>query len=91
MPSELLPTILIIAISLLTIVLVVAGIYVVVVLRKVAEAMDRVNNTLDMAEVKINSIISPFQSLVGMSSSLGTGLKVFESFTSWLNKNKHVE
>ncbi len=91
MPSELLPTILIIAISLLTIVLVVAGIYVVVVLHKVAEAMDRVNNTLDMAEVKINSIISPFQSLVGMSSSLGTGLKVFESFTSWLNKNKHVE
>ena len=87
MQLDILPIVLTTSVTILTVVLTVVAVYVVMVLRRLKETLDRVNDTIDLAELKINSIISPFQSLVGLSSSLGAGLKVFESFTGWLHKN----
>lgn len=88
MPTEILPIVLTIAVTILTIMMVVVGIYVVQVLIEVKRTLERVNDTIDLAEAKINAIASPFQSLMGMTSSLGSGIKVFESFTRWLHQKK---
>jgi hypothetical protein len=88
MQSDLLPIILTIAVTVMTVMMVIVGVYVIQVLSSVKKTLDRVNNTIDLAEMRINSIVSPLQSLGGITSSLGTGLKVFESFTRWLNR-KH--
>jgi len=88
MQSDILPIILTVAVSILTLMMVVVGIYVVQVLMRVKKTLDRVNMTIDVAEEKLNAIVSPFQSLMGMSTSIGSGLKVFESFSRWLNR-KH--
>ncbi len=89
MNPDILPLILTIAVSVLTVMMVVVGVYVIQVLMSVKRTLDKVNNAIDMAELKVNSIIMPLQSLGGLTSSLGTGLKVFESFTRWLNRNKY--
>lgn len=86
MQPDILPIILTIAVSILTLMMVIVGVYVIQVLMRIKKTLDRVNNTIDLAETKIVSIVSPFQSLVGMSTTLGSGLKVFESFTRWLNR-----
>lgn len=89
MQPDLLPLILTIAVSVLTVMMVIVGVYVVQVLMGVKKTLDKVNTTIDMAETKINSVIMPLQSLSGLTSSVGTGLKVLESFTRWLNRNKY--
>jgi len=88
MNPDLLPLILTIAVSILTIMMVIVGVYVVQVLISVKRTLNKVNDTIDLAEMKVNSIIMPLQSLGGLTSSMGTGLKVLESFTRWLSRNK---
>jgi hypothetical protein len=83
-----LPILLTICLTILTITLVVVGVQVFVVLRSLQKTIDRVNTTIDVAESKVNSVLAPFQTLGGMSASLGVGLKVFESFVGWLNRSK---
>jgi len=89
MQPDLLPLILTIAVSVLTVMMVIVGVYVIQVLMGVKKTLDKVNTTIDMAEMKINSFIMPLQGLSGLTSSMGTGLKVLESFTRWLNRNKN--
>jgi hypothetical protein len=89
MNPDILPLILTIAVSILTIMMVVVGVYVIQVLIGIKKTLDKVNTTIDMAELKLSSVIAPLQSLSGLTSSLGTGLKVMESFTRWLNRNKY--
>jgi hypothetical protein len=48
----------------------------------------KVNETLDTIDATVVSVTQPLHSLGGMASGLGTGLKVFETFVSWLNRNK---
>jgi hypothetical protein len=88
---DILSIVLTIAVCILTVTLVVVGVYVVMVLREVKMTLERVNTTIDMAEEKINAIASPVQNFVGMTSSLGAGLKIFESFVGWLNRSKSSE
>jgi hypothetical protein len=83
-----LPLVITILLAVLTVMLVVVGVLVVQVLLQVKKTINRVNTTIDLAEEKIVSIGSPLQSLTGMATSLGTGLKVFESFIGFLNKSK---
>lgn len=87
-PMEYLPLILTISVVILTVVLVVVGVYVVQVLQQVKRTLERVNDTIDLAEAKIVAITSPLQSFTGLASSVGSGLRVFESFVSWMNRNK---
>lgn len=74
--------------TLLTVMLIAVGVVVIQLVQKMKYTIDRVNNTIDLVEVKVTSLTSPLQNLSGMAASLGSGLRVFESFVSWMNRNK---
>jgi len=86
--QEILPIVLTVMLSILTIMTVMVGVLVIQVLFKVKKTLENINDTVDMAEAKISAITSPLQSIGGMAASLGTGLRVFESFIGWMNRNK---
>lgn len=80
-----LPIILTSTLVVLAIMLIVVGVQVFLVLIEVKKTVQRINATMDLAEAKL---IQPLQHLGGMAAGLQTGFKVFESFTTWLSKNK---
>lgn len=86
--ENLLPTVLVVVAVILTIILSVVGVQIILVLTEVKRTLQKVNNTLDEAEAKINAIVSPLQNLGGLATGLQTGIKVFESFTGWLTSRK---
>jgi uncharacterized protein YoxC len=87
--ESILPTVLAVVAIVLTIILSVVGVQIIMVLSEVKKTLNKVNTTLDDAEAKINSLISPLQNLGGLANGLQTGVKVFESFTGWLDKRKN--
>ncbi|NCN45401.1 MAG: hypothetical protein COU63_01615 [Candidatus Pacebacteria bacterium CG10_big_fil_rev_8_21_14_0_10_36_11] len=87
--ENILPTVLVVISIILTIILSVVGIQIILVLAEVKKTLNKVNTTLDQAEAKINSLISPLQNLGGLASGLQTGVKVFESFTGWLTQRRN--
>ncbi len=86
---EVLPTVLSIVVIVLTLILGVVGIQLVLVLAEFRKTLNKINVTLDMAESKFNAVLSPLQNLGGMATGMRTGLKVFETFVSWLQKNRN--
>jgi uncharacterized protein YoxC len=86
--AEIVPIIVTIVLVVLAIVVSVVGIQVVLVLNEIRRTLRKVNQTVDLAEAKINAFISPMQNLGGMASGLNTGFKMFETFIGWLNRNK---
>jgi len=85
---ELVPTVFAIALVALTIVLSVVGVQMVLVLLELKKTLKKVNDALETADEKITAIIAPLQKISGVASGLGTGMKVFEAFVGWLNKDK---
>lgn len=86
---ELLPLILTVVLILLAVVLTVVGVQLFIVLLELKRTLRRVNDTIDMAESRLVSVMAPFQSLGGAVSGMRAGFKVFELFVSWLNRNKN--
>ena len=85
---EILPIVFSVVLVILAIVLSVVGIQIIMVLIEVKRTLKKFNDTLEIAEAKMNAIVQPLQNLGGMASGLNTGFKVFESFVGWLNRNK---
>lgn len=77
-----------VGLGVLTLVLATVGIYLVLVLREFRRTMQKINNTLDEAEQKISHLVVPLKNLGGIAAGVKTGVKVFEGFVGWLNKNK---
>jgi hypothetical protein len=88
---ELVPTVFAIALVVLTIVLSVVGVQMVLVLLELKKTLKKVNDALETADEKITAIIAPLQKISGVASGLGSGMKVFEAFVGWLNKDKDRE
>ena len=86
---ELLPLILTVVLILLAVVLTVVGVQLFIVLMEFRKTLRKVNDTVEMAESKLVSVMAPFQSLGGAVSGMRAGFKVFELFVSWLNRNKN--
>lgn len=84
---EQLPLILMGVLLALTIVLTIVGIQMILVLVELKRTLSRVNMVIDAAEEKISNIINPLQTIGGAVSGVKTGLRVFEEFISWLQKN----
>lgn len=84
---EQLPLILMGVLLALTIVLTIVGIQMILVLIELKRTLSRVNMVIDAAEEKISNIINPLQTIGGAVSGVKTGLRVFEEFISWLQKN----
>jgi uncharacterized protein YoxC len=85
---ELVPTLFAVALVVLTIVLSVVGVQMVMVLLELKRTLKKVNQAIETADEKISSIVAPLQKISGVASGLGTGMKVFEAFVGWLNKDK---
>jgi len=88
---ELVPTVFAVALVALTIVLSVVGVQMVLVLLELKKTLKKVNDALETADAKIAAIAAPLQKISGVASGLGTGMKVFEAFVGWLNKDKEAK
>jgi len=85
---EVLPVVLTSVLVVLAIILAVVGVQVILVLSEVQKTLRRVNHTIDSAEQRLSTLVTPLQNLGGMAAGLQTGFKVFEAFTGWLARNK---
>jgi uncharacterized protein YoxC len=89
--QEILPLVLTIMLSVLTLMMVVVGVLAIQVLLKIRKTLDRVNSSIELVEDKLVSLTSPLHSIGGMAMSMKTGMKVFESFLGWVNRNKRED
>ena len=85
---EILPIVFSVVVVVLGVVLTVVGIQLILVLWEARRALQRLNTVLTELEHRFQSIIGPLQNLGGMANGLKTGLKVFETFVGWLQKEK---
>lgn len=86
--QDILPIVFSVVLVIITVILSVVGVQMVMILSELRHTLKKVNTTLDQAEEKFNSLMSPLQNLGGMAAGLQTGFRVFESFTNWLNRKK---
>ncbi len=82
------PLIISVTLVVLTLVLTVVGVQLFMVLTEVKKTFIKLNGAIDTAEMKLNALASPLQNLGGMATGLKTGIKVFETFVGWLNRNR---
>ena len=85
---ELLPTIFAVVLIVITIVLSIVGFQLVMVLQEMKKTLTKINTTIDTAEAKFSAVIEPLQKLGGAAAGIKTGMKVFEIFVQWLNREK---
>jgi len=85
---EYLPYIFALVLVILTTILAVVGFQLVQVLIELRRTLRKVNETLDTIDATVTAVTQPLHSLGGMASGLNSGFKVFETFVSWLNRNK---
>ncbi len=72
----------------MVIVLTVVGVQVFLVMTDLRRTLQRLNHSMDGIEDRFHAITSPLQRLGGMMGGLTAGIKVFESFVSWLHRTK---
>ncbi len=77
-----------VSIVILTLILAVVGIQLVLVLIQFKKTLKTINRTMEDVEYKLNQLLEHMQSLGGIATGVKTGVKVFETFVSWLNKKK---
>lgn len=88
---ELVPAVFAIALSILTVVLTVVGIQMVSVLLELKKTVKKVNKAIETTDDKISAIIQPLQKVAGVAAGVGTGMKVFEAFVTWLQRDKEKD
>lgn len=85
---ELLPTIFAVVLIVITIVLSIVGYQLIMVLQELKKTLIKINTTIDTVETKFSSVVEPLQRLGGAASGIRTGMRVFEVFVNWLNRDK---
>lgn len=85
---ELLPTVFSVVLVVLAIILSIVGFQVIMVLVEVKRTLKKANQAIEVAESKLNAVIQPLQKIGDMASGLKNGMKIFEAFTGWMNRNK---
>ncbi len=85
---ELLPLIFAVVLIIITVVLSIVGYQLIVVLQELKKTLIKVNTTIDTVETKFASIVEPLQRLGGAASGIKTGMRVFETFVGWINRDK---
>lgn len=79
---------LIIVTSILTVLLVIVGVQVIMILKEVKQTLTHVNHTLEAADNVVALLSRPASGFADMVAGVKTGLRISESFVSWLNKNR---
>lgn len=76
---------LIIVTSVLTVLLVIVGVQVIMILKEVRATLSHVNKSLETVDSIIAALSKPVSGLTDIAAGIRTGLKITESFTSWLS------
>ncbi|MDA1080021.1 MAG: hypothetical protein O2840_05025 [bacterium] len=84
------PIVFSVVLVILAVVLSVVGVQMVLVLMQLRQTLQRVNAALTTAEAKVAALTEPFKQFTGTVSGIKTGLKVFETFVGWLQKEKNA-
>lgn len=85
---------LIVVTSVLTVLLVIVGVQVIMILREVKTTLTHVNKTLDAADNIVSVLARPVSGLSDIAAGIRTGLKITESFVSWIsskNRDDHAD
>ena len=85
---DILPIIFAVVLVIITIVLSIVGIQMILVLVEVRRTLRKVNKTLELVEDKGQSFVSSFHNIGGTIAGIQTGMKMFESFISYIKKGK---
>lgn len=83
-----LQVILIFILALLTINIIIVGVYVIIVLKELRVTIKKSNEVLDNIHSVTNTVVSPITSLVGIVSGVVEGFKAVKSITSLRDVNK---
>jgi len=78
---------LIIVTSILTVLLVIVGVQVVMILKEVKTTLSHVNKTLEVADNIVGALAKPASGIADIVAGVKTGLKITDSFVSWISKN----
>lgn len=85
---DLVPTVFAIALVILTVVLSVVGVQMVLVLLELKRTLKKVNGAIETTDEKVTALLQPLQKVAGVATGVGTGVKVFEAFVNWLQRDK---
>lgn len=88
---EVMPIIFSSVVIVLAVILSVVGVQFILILMEIRKTLKKANQTIDLVESKFNSVMQPFLSFGGMAAGMGTGLKLFETFVNWLQRNKEIK
>lgn len=83
-----LQVILIFILALLTINIIIVGVYVIIVLKELRVTIKKSNEVLDNIHSVTNTVVNPITSLVGIVSGVVEGFKAVKSITSLRDVNK---
>lgn len=78
---------LIIVTTVLTILLVIVGVQVVMILKEVKQTLSHVNHTLEVTDGIVAALSRPVSGIADIAAGVRTGLKITDSFVSWLSKS----
>jgi hypothetical protein len=84
---------LIVVTTILTALLVIVGVQVIMILKEVKTTLTHVNKTLDTADDIVSALARPVSGLSDIAAGVKTGLKITESFVSWIsskNRDDHA-
>lgn len=77
-----------VVISILTLVLAIAGVQVILILRNINKSLNRFNQTLDYADHLLHSLSNPLSDIKAMGQGVKTGLHVAEHIVSWIRQKQ---
>ena len=80
-----------VVISILSFVLLVAGIHVIMILRNINKSLSRVNQTLDYADHLLHNLSNPLSDIKALGQGVKTGLQVAEHVVSWVKEKKQTK
>src|SRR5687768_16136340 len=73
--------------AILSLILIVVGVQTITALQEIRRTMHRFNQVADTIESAVNKALVPLQNLGGMMNGMKLGMKMFEAFAGFLQRN----
>jgi predicted PurR-regulated permease PerM len=89
-PDQILPIALIVVMLVVAITLVLVGIQLFFLLKETRTMVKSLDELARNSNHKLDQLINPIRTLGSLASGMAGGVKVFEAFSQWLNKQKKL-
>lgn len=77
--------------AILSVVLLVVGVQTILVLQEVRRSLRNFNHLTEVIEEGVTRTLAPFQQLGGMGSGLRTGMRLLDTFSTFLTSKRHED